>query len=76
MAARDAVMTSHYWVSVKPDDGWFLALLTAWVACLIAVTHLLLGWHSAGVLLIVASLFAIATIVSQSRHPRRQDRGG
>jgi hypothetical protein len=70
--AWDAAMADHPGLSLKPDDGWFVALLTAWVACLVAVTYLLLGWQSAGVLLTVACLFGIATIAIQSRQARRQ----
>jgi Flp pilus assembly protein TadB len=74
--AWGAVMADRPGLSLKPDDAWFVALLAAWVACLVAVTYLLLGWQSAGVLLTVAGLFGIATIAIQSRQPRRQDSRG
>ena len=46
-----------------PDDRWFVALLTAWVGLLVAVTYLLLGWASAGVLIAVAAVFGLAGAV-------------
>jgi hypothetical protein len=57
-----------------PDDRFFIALLTAWVGLLVAVTYLLLGWASACVLIAVTAVFGLATIAAQSRQPRRPDR--
>jgi hypothetical protein len=69
MAACDAL--DRHGSFPKPDDGLFVAMLTAWVVLLAVVTYLFLGWESAGVLIIVAVLFAIATIAAQSRRHRR-----
>jgi hypothetical protein len=57
-----------------PDDRWFVALLTAWVGLLVAVTYLLLERVSAGVLIAVTAFFGLATIAAHSRQHRRPDR--
>jgi membrane associated rhomboid family serine protease len=69
-------MANHHTFSLKPDDRLFVAMLTAWIVLLAVVTYLLLGWESAGVLIVVAGLFGFATIAAQSRRHRGQDRAG
>ena len=80
MAGVPRVLVLKWWIvawdAFKLDDRLFVALLTAWVVVLALATYLLLGWESAGVLITVAGLFAIATIAAQSRPHRRQDRRG
>jgi hypothetical protein len=77
------VLVMKWWIGAwdayhhcLPDDRLFVAMLTAWVAFLAVVTYLLLGWVSAGVVIIVAGLFGIAMNAAQSRQGRRQDRTG
>ena len=60
---------------VFPDDRFFVALLTLWVALLAVVTYLLLGLASAGVLITVGGLCVIVTIAVEARQRRRHDRG-
>jgi hypothetical protein len=64
-AARDAFQHS------LPDDRSFLALLTAWVGVVAIATLLLLGWESAGVLIIAVGLSGHMTIAAQSRRHRQ-----
>jgi hypothetical protein len=64
-AAHDAFQHS------LPDDRSFLALLTAWVGVVAIATFLLLGWESAGVLIIAVGLSGNATIAAQSRRHGR-----
>ena len=64
-AAHDAFQHS------LPDDRAFLALLTAWVGVVAIATFLLLGWESAGGLIIAVGLAGNATIAAQSRRHRR-----
>jgi uncharacterized membrane protein YccC len=56
-----------------PDDRLFIALLTTWVGLLAVATYLLLGWASAGLLVVILGVMGIGTIAFQTRHPHRQD---
>ena len=71
IVGRDALTVAQHCL---PDDRWFVALLTAWVGLLVAVTYLLLGWASACVLIAVTASFGLATIAAQSRQHHRPDR--
>jgi hypothetical protein len=73
-ARWDAWLANRYGLALQPDDRLFVAMLTAWVILVAIVAFLLLGWESAGAIIIVAGLLGMGTVAVQSRQHRRQER--